>query len=117
MTALLAVLTVLGALFVLMAAFLLRAVAGLRSEVKGLERKIGGLQADLDRQQQNLDAVRAVLERKSDDPFTGVLDAVRKYRTRGLGAAVALVGLRLFRSYWDGRARKKALPSLDKRAE
>ncbi|MBS1724248.1 MAG: hypothetical protein JSS66_14995 [Armatimonadetes bacterium] len=89
-------------------------VKGLRGELKRLEAKVDGLQAQVAEQQQNLDAVRSVLESRPDDPFRSVLEAVDRYRSRGWLATTAFIGMRLVRSYLNGRGRRKALPSLDK---
>lgn len=116
-TTLLIVIVLLGAGLVVVSMLMLNVVKGLRSAVGSLEKKVEGLQTELLHQQQNLDAVRAVLEKKQDDPFLGVLQTVDRYRSRGFLPAIALVGVRLFKSYLNGRARRKALPVLDKRAE
>lgn len=108
---------VLGAALVVVSFVTLNIVKTLKSSILQLERKVDSLQQEVAQQQQNLDAVRAVLQRKPDDPFMHVLQAVDRYRTRGLLPAVAMVGVRLFRSYLNGKARRKALPLLDKRVE
>jgi hypothetical protein len=116
-TLFLVVIVVLGALLVVMFFASRTVLKELRSTVGRLEKKVEGLQSDLARQQQNLDDLKAVLQNKPDDPFQSVLQAVDRYQKRGLLPAVAMVGFRLFKSYLNGRARRKALPLLDKSAE
>jgi cell division protein FtsB len=116
-TVLLVVIVLLGAALVVVAMLMLNVVKGLRASVSSLEKKVEGLQAEIAHQQQNLEAVRAVIEKRQDDPFLSVLQTVDRYRSRGFLPAIALVGVRLFKSYLSGKARKKALPLLDKRAE
>jgi len=117
-TALLWIIVVLGALLVVLAAVFVNVVRGLKSAVTRLETRVEGLQSDLSVQQANLNAVRAVLERKPDDPIAELLETVRGVRSRGLLPTVAFVGFKLFRSYLAGRKRQKALPSMkEKRSE
>lgn len=116
-TVLLVVIVLLGGALVVVAALTFSVVKNLRKELLGLEKQVEGLQATLLRQQQNLDALSAVIQKKSDDPFLGVLQTVDRYRSRGFLPAVALVGVRLFKSYLNSRARRKALPVLDKSEE
>ena len=116
-TGFLVTIVILGAALVLISFAMLNVVKNLRSAVGRLEKKVEGLQSELARQQQNLEAVRAVLQKKPDDPFTSVLQAIDRYKARGMVPAVAMVGVRLFRSYLDGRARRKALPIENKSAE
>jgi|GEM_PF-5531508 len=116
-TGFLIIIILLGAALVVVSFVMLNIVKGLKVSIGRMEQKVEGLQADLLVQQQNLDAVRAVLQKKPDDPFAQVLQAVDRYRSRGLLPAVAMVGLRLFRSYLSGKVRKKALPVLDKKYE
>ncbi len=96
---------------------MLHIVKGLRTTVRQLEGKVDKLQTDLARQEANLEAVRAVIQSKPTDPFMTVLETVERYRSRGVAAAVALVGVRFVRSYLGRRARQKALPLLDKSTE
>lgn len=115
-TVLLVVIVVLGAALVLVSFSMVNVVKGLKSTVDTLEKRVSSLQEDLATQQKNLDDIRSVIQRKPEDPFTGVLSAVGDYRKRGLWPALAMVGVRVFRSYLNNRARQKALPVLDKRA-
>lgn len=116
-TALLVVIVVLGAALVIVSALMLNVMRSLRANIGKLEKQVQNLQQEISRQQQNLDAVRAVLDRKPEDPFLHVLQAIERYRSRGFVPAITLVGVRLFKSYLNGKARRKTLPALDKRAE
>jgi hypothetical protein len=116
-TPFLIVIIILSALLVVLFFTMWMTLKGLQSTIARLEKRVEGLQAELSRQQQNLDAVRAVLESKPEDPFQAVLQGFDRFRSRGLLPAVAWLGVRLFRSYLNGRARRKALPLLDKSAE
>ncbi|MBS1712901.1 MAG: hypothetical protein JST30_01045 [Armatimonadetes bacterium] len=117
-TVLLWIIVVLGASLVVLAAVFVNVARGLKASLVRLESRVQGLQADLSAQQANLDAVRAVLERKPDDPFAELFETVRGIRSRGLLPTVAFVGFKLFRSYLTGRKRQKALPSMkEKRSD
>lgn len=116
-TVFLVVIVVLGAALVVVGFAMLNVVKGLKSNVQQLEKRVSGLQSDLAAQQKNLEAIQAVIHRKPEDPFSGVMSAVGDYRKKGLWPALAMVGVRLFRSYLNSRARQKALPVLDKSAE
>ena len=116
-TLLLTVIILLGAALVCVSVVMLNTVKSLRTAVLRLEGSVEGLQSELKKQHQNLEAVRAVIQKKPEDPFMQVLQAVDRYRTRGLVPAIAMVGVRLFRSYLSGKARRKALPVLEKSTE
>lgn len=109
-TIFLTIIVILGAALVLVSAVMLNVVKSLKNSVIQLEKRIDGLQSEIYLQQRNLDAIKAVLQKKSEDPFSGVLHAVDQYKSRGLWPAIAMVGIRLFRSYLSGKASRKALP-------
>lgn len=109
-TVLLVVIVLLGAALVLGLVLFARTVQRLGSEIKRLAQRVEALQGEVDRQAQNLAAVRAVLEKRPDDPFVQVLDTLARVRSRGWLATAGWLGVRLFRSYLGGKGRKKALP-------
>jgi hypothetical protein len=111
------VIIVLSALLVVLFFSMWMTVKGLQATIFKLEKRVEGLQAEVSRQQQNLDDVRAVLRGKSEDPFQTVLQGFDRFRSRGLLPAVAWFGVRLFRSYLNNKARRTALPVLDKSTE
>ncbi len=110
-TVLLVVIVVLLAGLALGAALVGQTVKALRQSVRDLDTRIVRLQKELDRQQAALDGLRARLAERPEDPFIGVLDAVQRVRNRGWLATVAFIGSRLIRSYWSGKANRKALPA------
>ena len=116
-TPFLVVIVVLGAALVVLGAVVLNVVSSLKATITRLEKRVEGLQSELAHQQSNLQAIQAVLHNKPEDPFQAVLQGFDRYRSRGLLPAVAWIGVRLFKSYLNGRARNKALPMLDKSAE
>lgn len=113
-TVLLCVIVVLGAALVVVFFAMLNVVRGLKSMVSGLESKLTQIQTQVDLQQKNLDALRIVLERRPSDPLAGLFEAIGQYKKRGALSAVAVVALRLFRSYWGKKATQLSLPKIRK---
>lgn len=116
-TAFLVTIIILGSLLVLLGFAMLNVVRRLKAEITGLERKVESLSGQVAAQQKNLEDIRAVLERRPDDPVLAAMETFQRYRGRGLLATTVLVGVRLFRSYLGGKARRKALPVLKKGTE
>ena len=84
----------------------------LRRDLKKFTSAIDKLESRLEDQERQLAEVRNVLSQRRDDPITAVIEAVKKWRTKGLVPALTLLGTQIFRAYL-GKKRRKSLPSPD----
>lgn len=84
----------------------------LRRDLRKFTKSIDKLESRLEDQERQLAEVKNILSQRKDDPISAVIDAVKKWRTKGLIPALTLLGTQLFRAYL-GKKRRKSLPSPD----
>jgi len=105
-------LIVIVVLLVVIAVFVAHLMA-IRKELAKTVKALGKLDARLAEQEQQLNEIRGALSERDTDPFASLMDAIRKWRTKGLVPALTLMGTQLFREYLRKR-RRKALPPMER---
>lgn len=84
----------------------------LRRELVKFSSALDKLETRLTDQERQLAEIRKAVSERKDDPITAVINAVKKWRTKGLIPALSLLGTQLFRAYL-GKKRRKSLPPVD----
>lgn len=108
--------TILIFLVVLLAAILIisliamvQAVKRMKEMVSTLEKSVNQLSSRVQAQEVQLAEIRQTLSKQSNDPLLQVMEVFSHVRNKGWLGAVAVIGGRVFRSYFQNR-RAKALP-------
>ena len=100
---------VFGTLLLLVLVFLVRILIDLKREIGGVNRKLNTLEEKLKGQQKQLDGLKESMTQPGPDPLMGVMNTVLDRRNRNPWMTLGMVGLQVFRSYWNSR-KTKSLP-------
>lgn len=99
----------LAAMLVFSLIAMVQAVKRMKEMVGQLEKSVGQLSSRVEAQERQLAEIQRTLQSGANDPLMQVMEAFASVRKKGLMGAVAVIGGRIFRSYFQNR-RAKALP-------